>query len=87
MPEEDTSAQVAQPSSMRRVHLAHDWKRIIKRAKSFHLGVLAFVFEGAGIVLPIYTDKFQRNTFAILVLVALAGALYFRVTRQKGYYK
>jgi len=67
--------------------LAYDWKRIIKRAWSFRLGVLAFLFEGAALVLPIFMDAFPRHIFAGLALTALAGSLLTRVSQQKDYYK
>ncbi len=66
--------------------LAYDWKRIIKRAWSFRLNALAFLFGGAEIVLPLYVDSFPRHVFAILSLVAVGGSMWARVTRQKGFY-
>lgn len=67
--------------------LAYDWQRIVKRAWSFHLGALAFLFEGAALVLPIFIDAFPRHIFAGLSLAALAGSMWARVHQQKGYYK
>ena len=66
--------------------LSYDWKRIIKKAWSFRLGALAFIFEGAGLLLPLFIEDMPRHLFATLSLVALAGAGLARVTRQKDFY-
>ena len=65
--------------------LLADWRRIIKRAWSVRLGALAFIFEGAGLLLPLFIGDMPRHLFAILSIVALAGAGLARVTKQKEY--
>lgn len=67
--------------------LAYDWKHIIKRAWSFRLSVLAFIFEAAELVLPIFIDDFQRYIFAGLSVTALLGSMWARVYQQKRYYQ
>ncbi len=67
--------------------LAYDWKRILLRAWSMRLNALAFVFGGAELLLPLFVDAFPRHVFAGLSLTALAGSMWARVSRQKGYYK
>lgn len=67
--------------------LAYDWKRILKRALSMRLMALAFAFEGAELLLPLFVDAFPRRMFAGLSLLALAGSMWARVVRQKDFYK
>lgn len=66
--------------------LSYDWKRILFRAWSVRLWALAFVFEGTGLVLPLFVDDMPRSVFSALSLVSLAGGLWARVTKQKGFY-
>lgn len=66
---------------------AYDWMRILKKAWSLRLSALAFVFEAAELVLPIFTDAFPRYVFAGLSIAALLGSMVARLWRQKGYYK
>lgn len=67
--------------------LSYDWKRIARRAWSFRLNALAFVFGGAELVLPLFVDVIPRYAFAGLSLVALAGSMWARLVMQKDFYK
>jgi hypothetical protein len=67
--------------------LAYDWERILKRAHSLRYAALAFVFEGADMLLPIFIDEFPRHVFAGLSLLALVGVVWARLARQKDFYK
>lgn len=67
--------------------LSYDWKHIVRRAWSFRLNALAFVFGGAELVLPLFVDAFPRHVFAGLSIAALAGSMWARLVQQKGYYK
>ena len=67
--------------------LAYDWRRIVKRAWSFRLNALAFLFGGAEIVLPLFIDDMPRYLFAILSLIALGGSMWARVIKQKDFYQ
>lgn len=67
--------------------LVYDWKHILKRAWSLRLIVLAFAFEGAELVLPLFVDLLPRGWFAGLSLVALAGSVAARFIQQKNFYR
>ena len=69
------------------MRLAYDWKRILTRAWSLRLAALAFLFEGAALVLPIFIDEFPRHVFAGLSLAALAGSMWARLIKQTDYYR
>lgn len=66
------------------MRLDHDWRDILRRAWSVRLMVLAAVLSGVEIVLPLFSDWFERGTFAILSFVAVAGALVARIVAQRG---
>lgn len=66
---------------------SYDWKRIARRAWSFRLNALAFVFVGAELLLPLFVDAFPRHVFAGLSLAALAGSMWARLVHQKDFYK
>lgn len=70
-----------------KIALAHDWKRILKRAWSLRLGAIAFVFEAVELVLPLFVDAFPRHVFAGLSIAALAGSMWARLTKQKDFYR
>ena len=67
--------------------LAHDWKRILRRAWSLRLNAIAFVFACAELVLPLFADAFPRHIFAGLSITALAGSFWARLVRQKDFYQ
>lgn len=67
------------------MRLSTDWKHIARRAWSFRLNALAFVFSGAELVLPLFVDSFPRHVFAGLSIAALAGSMWARLGRQKDY--
>ena len=69
------------------MRLAYDWRHILKRAWSLRLAALAFIFESADMLLPIFIDSFPRHIFTILALIALAGSMWARLIKQKDYFK
>jgi len=62
--------------------LLPDWKKIIRRAWSVRLAVLAAVFSGAEVVLPMFTYSMPSNLFAGLSFVAVVGATIARLVAQ-----
>ena len=64
--------------------LDRDWRYILRRAWSVRLMVLAAVLSGVEIVLPLFSDWFDRGQFAILSFIAVAAALVARIVAQKG---
>lgn len=63
--------------------LVHDWKRILRKAWSVRLIVLAALFSAAEVVVPLFYDAMPRNTFALLSGITTAAALIARVMMQK----
>lgn len=65
--------------------LSADWKHILKKAWSMRLNAVAFLLMSAELVLPIFSDVFPRRVFAGLSIAALAGSMWARLLRQKGF--
>lgn len=65
------------------MHLLPDWKLILRKAWSVRLIVLAALFSGAEVVVPLFYDAMPRNTFALLSGITTAAALIARVIMQK----
>lgn len=64
------------------MELLPDWKRIVRRAWSFRLTIIAALLSGAEVVLPLFIDVLPRNLFASLSFVAVVGAAVARVVSQ-----
>lgn len=64
--------------------LAPNWKRILKKAWSIRLMLLAGVLTGCEAILPLFVDVLPRGIFAVLSMVAITGGLVARVVAQKG---
>lgn len=62
--------------------LRADWKKILRRAWSIRLAVLAALFSGAEVVLPMFVDALPRNLFASLSFLTVVGAAIARVVAQ-----
>lgn len=62
--------------------LAPNWKRILKKAWSIRLMVLAGLLSGCEVILPLFVDTLPRNVFAILSMLAAIGAGVARVMSQ-----
>lgn len=59
-----------------------DWRRILRRAWSIRLAILAALFSGAEVVLPMFIDVLPRNLFAALSFASVVGAAVARVVAQ-----
>jgi hypothetical protein len=62
--------------------LKPNWREIFRKAWSIRLGLLAGLFSGAEVVLPLFMDEIPRNMFAALSFVAVMGALVARLIAQ-----
>lgn len=62
--------------------LYQDWRRILRKAWSVRLGVLAGLFSAAEVILPLFVDAIPRNLFALLSFVAVMGAVVARLVAQ-----
>lgn len=65
------------------MQLLPDWKLILRKAWSVRLIILAAIFSGAEVVVPLFYDAMPRNTFALLSGITTAAALIARVIMQK----
>ena len=65
--------------------LIDDWKKILKKAWSIRLLVIAGLLSGVEIILPLLVDSFPRGLFAALSFVFTAAAFVARIVAQKGF--
>lgn len=65
------------------MNLLPDWRRILRRAWSIRLMILAGLLSGVEVVLPFFADSLPRGLFAGLSIAATAAAFVSRVVAQK----
>lgn len=63
--------------------LINDWKRVLRKAWSIRLMLLASLLSGCEVILPLFSDAIPRNIFAALSMLTVAGAMIARVVAQK----
>lgn len=59
-------------------------KAVLKKAWSVRLGIVAGLFSGLEIIVPLFIDVIPRNTFAVLSFVTVMGAVIARFVAQPG---
>lgn len=64
--------------------LKSNWKEILRKAWSVRLILLAALFSGLEVIVPLFDDAFPRNTFAVLSGITTAAALVARVMMQRN---
>ena len=64
------------------ISLIPDAKKVLKKAWSVRLGIVAGLFSGLEIVVPFFADAMPRNVFAALSFVAVMGAVVARFVAQ-----
>lgn len=62
--------------------LKSNWTEVLKKAWSIRLGVLAGLFSGAEVILPLFMGTMPRHIFAVLSFVAVMGAVIARLIAQ-----
>lgn len=65
--------------------LSADWKKIVKKAWSVRLLVIAGLLSGVEIILPLLVDSFPKGVFAALSFVFTSAAFVARIVAQKGF--
>ena len=65
--------------------LQSSWKKIVQKAWSFRLMLLAGFLSGAEVILPLFIDSIPRNVFAGLSMVVITGAMVARVVAQREF--
>lgn len=63
--------------------LREDWQRIVRKAWSVRLMVLAGLLSATEMILPLFVDTLTRGVFAGLTLVSVTGAFVMRLVAQK----
>ncbi len=67
------------------MRLTPNWQKIVKKAWSIRLMILAGLLSGAEIILPFYADEIPRGTFAALTMLAVTGAFIARLIAQQEF--
>lgn len=65
------------------MRLLPEWRRLLRKAWSVRLALIAGVLSGVEVVLPFFADAVPRGMFALLSFVAVCGALVARLVAQK----
>lgn len=65
------------------MNLVANWQRVIRKAWSIRLMILAGFLSGAEVILPLFIDAIPRNVFAVLSMLTVMGAMVARVVAQK----
>lgn len=68
-----------------KIALVADWRRVLRRAWSIRLMILAGLLSAAEIILPLFADDIPRGTFAVLTLFAVSGAFITRLVAQREF--
>lgn len=63
--------------------LIADWKRVVRKAWSIRLLLLAGVLSAFEVALPFFGDGMPRGTFAALSGLSVGGAFVARLLAQK----
>lgn len=62
--------------------LKANWRAVFRKAWSIRLGVIAGVFSGLEVVLPMFVDAMPRSVFATLAMLTAVGAVVARLMAQ-----
>lgn len=66
------------------MQLLKNWKRILRKAWSVRLMILAGLLSGAEVVLPLLSDNMPRGVFAGLSMIVVSSAFIARIVVQRG---
>lgn len=62
--------------------LIPEWRRLVRKAWSIRLMVLAGALTGAEMALPLFSDAFPRNVFLVLSMITCVAGLVARLVAQ-----
>ncbi len=65
-----------------KICLLDDWRRVLRRAWSIRLSVVAAIFTAAEVVVPLFGDVLPRGVFVLLAFSASIGAAIARLVAQ-----
>ena len=66
----------------RKLCLLDDWHKIVRRAWSIRLSIVAAIFTAAEVVVPLFGDVLPRGAFVLLAFSASIGAAIARLVAQ-----
>lgn len=64
------------------IHLLPDWRRVLRRAWSVRLSIIAALFTAAEVVVPVLGEVLPRGVFVLLAFAASIGAALARIVAQ-----
>ena len=62
--------------------LLDDWRKIVRRAWSIRLSIVAAILTAAEVVVPLFGDVLPRGVFVLLAFSASIGAAIARLVAQ-----
>jgi len=62
--------------------LVDDWRRVLRRAWSIRLALLAALFTAAEVIVPLFGDVLPRGVFVLLAFGASMGGAVARIVAQ-----
>jgi hypothetical protein len=65
------------------MRLVDDWKKVVKKAWSIRLMILAGILSGIEVVVPFFAESIPLNLFAGLSFLAVSCAFVARLVAQK----
>lgn len=65
------------------MRLLTDWRRILRKAWSIRLMLLAGLLTGCEAILPLYADVLPRGLFALLTMLVIVAAMAARLVAQR----
>ena len=73
-------------TSIRKICLLDDWRRVLRRAWSIRFSLLSAAFTAAEVVVPLFgdvlLDVMPRGAFVLLAFAASIGATVARIVAQ-----
>lgn len=66
----------------RKICLLDDWRRVLRRAWSIRLSIVAAIFTTAEVVVPFFGDVLPHDVFVLLAFCASIGAAIARLVAQ-----
>lgn len=62
--------------------LIDDAGKVLRRAWSVRLGIVAGVLSGAEVIVPLFSEEFPRNVFSLLAFTVATAAFIARFIAQ-----
>ena len=69
---------------MHRPHLHKDWKQILTKAWSVRLMIIAGIFSGCEVIIPLFQESLPQGLFAVLSFLSVSGGFVMRLVAQQN---